>query len=347
MKRSRFGLALVVGMMAWASWSAAAETPPPFMGDWEGEWVTVPDRSPWQQDPGLVAHVLGLGGNQYEVQILHEFDKRAPAYVTATASETDGVLRFEANGWKVEVSADRFVGTKPEREGVAEFALKKVERLSPTLGREPPAGAVVLVGEGAEGLDAWQHGNGAPATWRLEDGVMTIWPRGDGNDEGGDLRTKRTFKDCELHMEFRLPYEPGNRGQGRANSGVFLQGAYEVQILDSYALSGYWNECGALYKVWPPKVNMCAPPGQWQTYDIEYKAAQFADDGSVSEYPRMTVRHNGVLIHTEAELHAMTSHSQRHRRTAQPPRDPGPINLQDHGHPIQFRNMWLKEVPAD
>jgi hypothetical protein len=343
MKRGSFGLA--VGMVL-ALQSGAAETPPAFMGDWEGEWVTVPERSPWQQDPGIVAHVLGLGGNQYEIQLLQEFDKRAPAYVTAVASETDGVLRFEVDGWACEVTADGFTGRKPEREGVAAFALSKVERLSPTLGREPPTGAVVLMG-GDAGLDAWEHGNGRPATWQLEDGVVTARPRGDNNPDGGDVRTKQAFKDCELHMEFRLPYEPANRGQGRANSGVFLQGTYEVQILDSYALPGYWNECGALYKVWPPKVNMCAPPGQWQSYDIVYRSPRFAADGSVAAYPRITVRQNGVLIHNDAELTAHTSHSQRQRRTAQPPTQAGPIILQDHGHPIQFRNMWITELPAE
>ncbi|MGH7128550.1 MAG: 3-keto-disaccharide hydrolase, partial [Planctomycetaceae bacterium] len=136
-------------------------------------------------------------------------------------------------------------------------------------------------------------------------------------------------------IEFRLPYMPYARGQGRANSGVYLQGRYEVQILDSFGLHGAENECGALYRLRPPDVNMCLPPLAWQTFDIEFHAARFDAAGRKTENARITVLHNGVAIHDNVEILRKTGNG------AEEGPDPLPIRLQDHGNPVVFRNIWI------
>jgi hypothetical protein len=137
-------------------------------------------------------------------------------------------------------------------------------------------------------------------------------------------------------MEFRTPFEPNNRGQGRGNSGVYLQAQHEVQVLDSYGLAGENNECGGLYGVSRPIVNACAPPTVWQTFDIEYRPARFNEERGVGEAARMSVWHNGILIHDNVELPGGAPD--------QPgPLPVGPILLQDHGNPVQYRNIWVVE----
>ena len=151
-----------------------------------------------------------------------------------------------------------------------------------------------------------------------------------------DSGEKETFGDHVLHLEFRLPYKPKARGQGRGNSGLYLQGRFEVQMLDSFGLEGKHNECGGVYSIRPPDVNMCLPPMAWQTYDVEFTAARF-EDGKKTASARMTVRHNGVVIHKDAELPRHT--------TAAPVKDgpgAGPVYLQSHGNPVRYRNVWVK-----
>jgi hypothetical protein len=141
-----------------------------------------------------------------------------------------------------------------------------------------------------------------------------------------------------MHLEFLLSYMPSARGQGRANSGCYAQGRYEVQILDSFGLTGEHNECGGIYSIKKPDVNMCFPPLSWQTYDIDFTAAKFDDAGKKTADAKMTVRHNGVVIHDNVSAPKTT--------TAAPlgeGKEPGPIYLQDHGNPIRFRNIWIVE----
>jgi hypothetical protein len=148
--------------------------------------------------------------------------------------------------------------------------------------------------------------------------------------------TRAEFQDFTLHLEFRTPYQPKARGQGRGNSGVYAQGRHEVQILDSFGLNGEANEAGAIYGVKAPSINMCFPPLQWQTYDIEFTAARYDASGKKTANPRMTVRHNGVEVQKATEIGMPT--------TAAPvPAGPsaGPILLQDHGNPLRFRNIWV------
>jgi hypothetical protein len=205
-------------------------------------------------------------------------------------------------------------------EGDLLVELKKVERKSPTLGAKPPADAIVLF----DGSSADQF-NGGKMTddHLLMPGVMS----------------KRKFQSCQLHVEFLLPYMPTARGQARANSGCYLQGRYEVQMLDSFGLKGENNECGGIYSIKAPDVNMCFPPMTWQTYDIDYTAAQY-EDGKKVKNATMTVKHNGVVIHKDVELPKITTAA-----PIQEGPDPGPIYLQDHGNPVRYRNVWLVERP--
>jgi len=208
--------------------------------------------------------------------------------------------------------------TIKNKDGATIGTLKKVLRQSPTQGAKPPANAVVLFdGTNADGF------NGGRMT---PDGLLME----------GDT-SKQKFQSFTIHLEFRTPFQPYARGQGRGNSGFYAQGRYEVQILDSFGLEGVDDECGGIYKVGRPAVNMCLPPLSWQTYDVDFTAAEFKDGKKVNS-ARMTVRHNGVEIHKDLEIPFAT--------TAAPVREgpePGPIYLQNHGNPVRFRNIWLVE----
>jgi hypothetical protein len=194
--------------------------------------------------------------------------------------------------------------------------MKKVTRQSPTLGAKPPAGAVIF-------FDG-KTNDFAPGK---TDGELLT--------EGQNSKTK--FGSGTLHIEFMLSYMPTARGQGRSNSGVYLQGRYECQVLDSFGLKGENNECGGIYTIAKPKVNMCYPPLQWQTYDIDYAAAVYDGEKKVKN-ATITVKHNGVLIHENVELPKGT--------TAAPVKEgaePGPLHLQNHGNPVRYRNIWWVE----
>lgn len=194
--------------------------------------------------------------------------------------------------------------------------IAKVNRVSPTLGAMPPWGSRVLF----DGSDS-EH---------FVRGRMTL----DGLLKEGTW-LQESYRDYTLHLEFRLPYMPHARGQGRSNSGVYLQSRYEVQILDSFGLEGEDNECAGLYKFRRPDVNMCLPPLAWQTYDIEFRAPRFDDDGNKIENARISVWHNGVAVHSNVDLSRKTGAGAPEGPT------PLPIRLQDHGNPVRFRNIWI------
>ena len=219
---------------------------------------------------------------------------------------------------RVEIKEGNLTLYSKENERIAEFA--KVLRESPTLGKQPPEGAVVLF----DGSTADQFKGG-----RLSDDKLLM--------EGAT--SKATFGSYQLHCEFRLPFMPRARGQGRANSGCYQQGRYEVQILDSFGLEGKNNECGGVYEIADPSVNMCFPPLSWQTFDIEYHAAAYDDSGQKTKNAWMTVKHNGVVVHEKLDLPRGT----RAAPVKEGPED-GPIFFQNHGNPVRFRNIWLIPV---
>jgi hypothetical protein len=202
--------------------------------------------------------------------------------------------------------------------------LKKTTRPSPTLGKKPPEGAIVLF----DGTDTkeWQGGRLDPKTKWL-------------NTEGHDIHTKRKFNDYTVHVEFMTPYRPAARDQERGNSGFYQVDLYEVQILDSFGLEGKSNECGGIYSLLDCKVNMCSPPLTWQTYDVDFtNAVSDPKTGKKVKNPRITVRHNGVVIHDDAEIKAETVGGKADVKSP-----PGALRLQGHGNPLQFRNIWIVE----
>ena len=199
---------------------------------------------------------------------------------------------------------------------------ERVERKSPSLGAKPPVGSVVLFDGSPESLKQhWKEG--ARIT---DDGLLM---------EG--CTSTDTFGDYSMHLEFRLPFMPKARGQGRGNSGLYHQGRYETQVLDSFGLEGKNNETGGLYSIKAPDLNMCLPPMAWQTYDVDFTAARFDVDGKKTENAKITVKLNGVVVHRDVELPRTT--------TAAPVKEnaePGPIYLQNHGNPVRFRNVWVR-----
>jgi hypothetical protein len=486
---------LAVGLISCASTrdlpSAGTPLGDPLMGDWEGYRVT-----PGGSVLPLAVQLISYGENNYDATVLESFLQRDPErFVVPLRKEGDTFSTSADPGFRATVKNGVISGSAP-RSNIASFTLRKIERLSPTLGAHPPAGATILfdgkdfsqwehpdVSPGLldfarliggndrvayakasivsavaqdvlllvgsdDGVKLWLNGisvhahnisrsatpgddtvrvrlapgnnellakvnqgdggwalcvrvadasghtpadlSGAPdatgylmrwqitgpytaagkngaalfdapfapeiagtqnITWtRVDPGVTALpiaWKLVDGAMEvaggAGSLITKKKFTDCDLHIEFRSPFMPGSRGQARGNSGVYLQGRYEVQVLDSYGLTGADNECGGIYQVSPPRVNMCAPPGQWQTYDIRYRAPRFDVNGNKTASALVSVRHNGIIIHENLVIPGPTGSAIDNR-----PQDPGGLLLQDHGNPVQYRNIWLVEpVRAD
>ena len=199
-----------------------------------------------------------------------------------------------------------------------------------------PKDAVILF-DGTN-LDAWQSPEGGPARWKVTDGFMEIAPG------TGPIETKGKFGDVQLHVEWASPNPPGGKGQDRGNSGIFLMGLYELQVLDSYQADTYADgQAGAIYGQYPPLANASRPPGEWQTYDIAFRRPRFDKDGKLSEPARVTLIHNGILVQNNEELWGGTNWLESAPYEAHA--DRGPIELQDHGHPVRFRNIWIRELP--
>lgn len=197
----------------------------------------------------------------------------------------------------------------------------------------PPSDAVVLF-DGTS-VNGWTKMDGSPAGWKAEGkkgGSMTITPG------SGAVISKEKFGDAQVHIEFKTPVEQGE-GQNRGNSGVYLQGRYEVQVLDSFKNETYPDgQCGAIYKQHVPLVNACRPQGEWQAYDIIFRAAKFEGD-KLTKHATLTVFHNGVLIHDHVEVKGSTGSSPFPEAPGE-----GPIYLQDHGHKVEYRNVWIRKM---
>ncbi len=200
----------------------------------------------------------------------------------------------------------------------------------------PPADAVILLGPGAD-LSRWQTDNGAPASWPMADGVVQTGR--------GMVRTRAEFGDIQLHLEFATPATVQGASQGRGNSGVFLAGAFEIQVLDSWENPTYADgQAAAMYGQFPPMVNASRPPGEWQSYDIVFRAPRFSASGELLDSARVTVHHNGILVHHARAFWGGTRH--RANGVYEPSMARGPIRLQDHGNPVRYRNIWVREIAA-
>jgi hypothetical protein len=208
------------------------------------------------------------------------------------------------------------------------WAQDAAPRRSATLRTNAPRGAAVLF-DGSS-LDKWVTRNGAPAAWRIERRYMEVV------SGSGDIMTTERFTDFQLHVEFWLPLMPNAAGQSRANSGVYVQGRYEIQVLDSFGQPPQIDGCGAIYGIAPPLRNASRPPQRWQTYDIVFRTARVAGE---PEHARITVWHNGVAIHNNLALPSISGGAVDGDIGL-----PGPLLLQDHGDPVRYRNIWV--MPA-
>jgi hypothetical protein len=236
-----------------------------------------------------------------------------------------------------------FVPADDKTWDISDLTVAKPADKEDAKGTPPPKGAIVLFD--GKSLDSWTKINGKDAAeWKLvEGGAAQV--NGTGN-----IITKEKFDGSfKLHLEFRVPYMPTAKGQGRGNSGVYVQGRYEVQVLDSYGLDSKDDDCGGIYKISKPLVNACKAPTVWQSYDIEFTSPK-CENGKITEPARMTVYHNGVKIQDNVRIARKSKDGQEEPVTnttaglGGDPCKPGPIMLQDHGNPVQFRNVWL--LPA-
>jgi hypothetical protein len=242
---------------------------------------------------------------------------RGPKVHQAEGETVDGVTILKNEHGQAEIVDG--VMTISHNSGEKMGELQRVTRESPTLGAAPPEGAVVLF-DGST-ADRWEGGR------VTEDGLLIAGCLG-----------KDSFRDFTLHLEFRTPFMPAAREQGRGNSGMYLQNRYEVQVLDSFGLEGRDNECSGLYSLQPPRLNMCYPPLSWQTYDADFTAARFDEQGEKVQNAVLTLRFNGVVVYDAVELPGKTPGG----ADAEFPGE-GPLQLQDHGNPVHYRNIWVVE----
>ncbi len=285
-------------------------------GEYAGEGTTADGKT-----EKVGAQVIALGGGKFQAVIYRgglpgDGWKRGDEKFTMDGERDGDTARFKGRKLTGMISGGKLsVGGE---NGKGKMEMQRVERKSPTLEAKPPAGAkVVFDGSNDDKVDTKKH--------------LTPW-----KTILGGFTTLDKFNDYTLHLEFRLSWMPEARGQGRSNSGIYPHDAYEIQVLDSFGLEGEHNECGGIYSMSKPAVNMCFPPMQWQTYDIDFTAPKYDGDKKVAN-ARITVRHNGVVIHDNVELEKGTPGRQ--------PEGPGPrpIHFQGHGNQVNFRNIWVAE----
>ena len=201
---------------------------------------------------------------------------------------------------------------------------------------DAPSDAVVLFN--GKDFSKWTSANGGEVKWKIQDDYMEVTPK------SGIIRTKDEFGDFQLHLEFATPEKVEGKGQGRGNNGVNIFGQYEIQVLDSYQNETYADGgAGSMYGQYPPMVNASRPPGQWQTYDIIFEGPRWDESGKNIRKASVTLLHNGVVVHNRTEFFGRTGHK-NFGNYDKPGRTKGPIELYEHGNPVRFRNIWIREV---
>lgn len=326
-------MALAMGSLAgWATGALAASDP--LQGLWEGTW-NIPEK----MSGTVTLKLIARGGDKYEglfevtgPQGSHSF--RLPITATTSADATQFAGEADLGGdhgkasWSGTLSSGTLTSKWKDSKHDAAMTLHKAHLTSPTLGMQPPKDAIVLF-DGTS-TDEWLDKSGQPIKWQLvEDGAMEIAPK------SGSIKSKQTFGDHRLHVEFKTPLMADKQGQARGNSGVYVQGRYEVQVLDSFGLPPKDNEAGGIYKASIPRENASLPPGEWQTYDIEFVAPTANDKGELAEAGEITVWHNGRLIHNKVPLKEPTPSGLDSKIAGEQS-----LMLQDHSNPVQFRNIW-------
>ncbi len=272
-------------------------------GTWGGQVIAKSERK-------LEIHLLegGLPGQGFQSNANRKvFQAELASGAEPTETKKDGVsIVLKQNTLEINDASGKKLGV-----------LSKLIRESKTLSARPPTGALVLFD---------------PPT----NDFVGAKPSGDGLLGVGGT-SKELFDDHHLHLEFRTPFQPDDSGQSRGNSGVYIQGRYELQVLDSFGLKGENNECGGIFQIAKPSLNMCYPPLSWQTYDIDFQAARYDASGRKTNNAKLTVRHNGVTIHDGLDLPNGTPGKDPESNK------PGPLFLQDHGNPVMYRNIWVQK----
>ena len=292
----------------------------------QGEYLGLEDRSQGDGTGTKVTEglqIIALGGGKFR-GVIYLGGLPGAGWSRGDTSKTFNGKLNDQGQLIFALDEDEAIGTLKAgkltlTKGGESFEMKKVARKSPTMGKAAPKGAVVLF-----------DGTKDAAKNNFQRGQIVM-----ENLLRHDVETNAKFGDHQLHLEFRLPFMPYARGQGRGNSGMYVQGRYECQILDSFGLDGANNECGGIYQIAKPNVNMCLPPLVWQTYDVDFTAARYDDAGKKVKNARVTISHNGVKIHDDLELPNGTP--------GKHPEGPGPdiLYLQGHGNPVVFRNIWV------
>lgn len=305
-----------------------------FIGQYEGEYIPT-GRDPWPATADVIAQGEGLYRIMLQTQTPEPDSQVWPIELFGKQYGPKVVFWGNSYGalWNGEITDGILSFASPTQGYGSKFSLQKVERDSPAAGMEPPDNAIVLLpfkpGQ-APDISAWVNDK-----WKTtEEGTMYV--------HGGDNKTKQSFSDMRLHVEFKLPHVPWTSGQGRANSGVYIMDRFEVQVLDSFGTLASAGDCGSIYGVAAPRVNASLPPLRWQTFDIEYRAPRLDDAKTTMTQPALlTVYHNGIMIHEDQELWNQTGGGPKELA------EEGPVRLQDHGHAVQFRNIWLTPLEED
>lgn len=313
----------------------------PVMGEYTGTFKPAQGAEVEATAKVIAMGVEKEGKKPYRVVVTTEGEK--PVKVQLDGDFDGTQLALSGKGWEGKL-AERALTLKGEG---GEFTLERTYRRSPTQRKAPPEGAIVLLPyeRGTPVDEAVYNKNWTNPAWLLKaDEEVSRRNVGSMQVRKGSNFTKQKFGDCRLHLEFKCPYEPEKRGQGRGNSGVYLQGRYEVQVLDSFGLEPGMGDCGSIYGVAITKHNASLPPEQWQTYDIVFCAPRFDAAGKMTERPWITVYHNGIKIHDKQEI-------TKDFTTAAPRNDKGApedsLYLQDHGNAVNYRNIWLLEGVGD
>ena len=322
---SGLGLIAISATLAGAARAADAKVSGPddpdykIQGEYSGKMKSPDDG----QEIKLGVQIVALGEGKFQA-VAYPGGLPGDGWDGANKLETEGELKdgvavFPGEHARGEIKNGQLRVLSTDNEQLAE--LTKLDRKSPTLGAKPPEGAVVLFD--------------GTSTAQFQPGKLTA----DELLAAGATSRATSFPTANCTWNSCCRSCRRRRGQARANSGCYLQGRYEVQMLDSFGLEGEDNECGGIYSIKAPDVNMCFPPLAWQTYDIDYTAAEF-EDGKKIKNATITVKHNGVVIHKDVELPKATTAAP----VAEGP-EPGPIYLQDHGNPVRYRNIWLLRKP--